>query len=239
MASSGGLSYSGDDIKMDSKILDLRAWFGGIDLYLFDQLLKGRLAPPMRILDAGSGTGRNLTYFFRAGFDVHAADADEDALNHVREMATELVPLPQFQVQADKFRADKFRPEKFRVEKIEAMTYPDGHFGLVICNAVLHFAEDETHFQAMLDGLWRVTEPGGMLFIRMASSIGIEDRLQRLENGKYRMPTGGEWFLATEAKLLLATQRLGGEMVEPLRSVNVQNLRCMTTWILRKRKAKI
>ena len=76
-----------------------------------------------------------------------------------------------------------------------------------------------------------------MLFIRMGSSIGIEDRLNRLDNGKYRMPTGGEWFLATEAKLLLATQRLGGEMVEPLRSVNVQNLRCMTTWILRKRKS--
>ncbi len=234
---------------MHSQSLDLRAWFGGIDLYLFDQLLKGRLAPPMRILDAGSGTGRNLTYFFRAGFDVHAADEDEDALNHVREMAAELLPSPPSEVQtdpalADKFRADPVRAdpvraEKFRVEKIETLTYPDGHFGLVICNAVLHFAEDEMHFQAMLDGLWRVTEPGGILFIRMASSIGIEDRLQRLENGKYRMPTGGEWFLATEAKLLLATQRLGGEMVEPLRSVNVQNLRCMTTWILRKRKAKI
>jgi tellurite methyltransferase len=204
--------------------LDLRAWFGGIDLYLFDQLLKGRLNPPLRILDAGSGTGRNLTYFFRSGFEVHAADEDEDALNHVREMAQELVPgLPT---------------DRFRVEKIEAMTFPEAHFGLVICNAVLHFAEDEAHFQRMLDGLWKVTDSGGMLFIRMASSIGIEDRVDRLETGKYRMPTGGEWFLATEAKLLLATQRLGGEMVEPLRSVNVQNLRCMTTWILRKPKAK-
>jgi SAM-dependent methyltransferase len=212
----------------DSQNPDLRAWFGGIDLYLFDQLLKGRLKPPMRILDAGSGTGRNLTYFFRAGFDVYASDEDEDALNHVREMALELVPP---------ILDPGLAAEKFRVEKIEAMSFPTGHFDLVICNAVLHFAEDETHFQSMLDGLWRVTAPGGMLFIRMGSSIGIEDRLNRLENGKYRMPTGGEWFLATEAKLLLATQRLGGEMVEPLRSVNVQNLRCMTTWILRKRKS--
>jgi tellurite methyltransferase len=206
----------------ESQGLDLRAWFGGIDLYLFDQLLKGRLKPPMRILDAGCGTGRNLPYFFRSGFDVYAADEDEDALNHVREIAEELTP-----------GAD---PSRFRVEKIEAMTFPPASFDLVLCNAVLHFAEDEAQFQSMLDGLWQATAPGGMLFIRMGSSIGIEDRLERLENGKYRMPTGGEWFLATEAKLVLATERLGGEMVEPLRTVNVQNLRCMTTWILRKSK---
>ncbi len=201
-------------------MLDLRAWFGDIDLYLFDQLLKGRLAPPMRVLDAGCGTGRNLPYFLRSGFDVFAADEDEDALDHVRELAASLAP--------------GLSADHFRVEKIEAMSYPEGHFGLVICNAVLHFAEDEDHFQRMLDGLWRVTAPGGMLFMRLSSTIGIEDRLTRLESGKYRMPTGGEWFLVNEAKLLLATQRLGATLAEPLRSVNVQNLRCMTTWILRK-----
>jgi tellurite methyltransferase len=202
--------------------LDLRAWFGDIDVYLFDQLLKGRIKPPLRMLDAGCGTGRNLTYFLRSGFDVHASDADADALDHVREMAAELAPgLPA---------------DHFRVEKIESMTFPESHFGLVVCNAVLHFAEDEDHFQRMLDGLWRVTAPGGMLFMRLSSTIGIENRVTRLDSGKYLMPTGGEWFLATEAKLLLATQRLEAELAEPLRSVNVQNLRCMTTWILRKRK---
>jgi SAM-dependent methyltransferase len=199
---------------------DLRAWFGDIDLYLFDQLLKGRLRPPMRVLDAGAGTGRNLPYFFRSGFDVHALDEDADALDHVKELAAELAPdLPA---------------DHFRVEKIESMSFPDAHFDLVICNAVLHFAEDEDHFQRMLDGLWRATAPGGMLFMRLSSTIGVEAHLTRLDSGKYRMPSGGEWFLATEAKLLLATRRLGAEMAEPLRSVNVQNLRCMTTWILRK-----
>jgi len=202
---------------------DLRAWFGDIDLYLFDQILKGRIRPPLRILDAGCGTGRNLPYFFRSGFEVHAVDADEDALDHVREMAAE--------------SPSGLHADRFRVEKVESMTFPEAFFGLVICNAVLHFAEDEEHFQRMLDGLWRVTAPGGMLFMRLASSIGIENGLTRLESGKYRMPTGGEWFLANEAKLLLATQRLGGSLVEPLRSVNVQGLRCMTTWILRKPSA--
>ena len=204
--------------------LDLRAWFGDLDIYLFDQLLKGRFRPGMRILDAGSGTGRNLTYFLRSGFDVHAADEDEDALDHVREMAAELAPgLP-----ADRFRA----------EKLEALSFPREGFDAVICNAVLHFARDEDHFQAMLAGMWKTLAPGGIFFARLASSIGMETRLERLPSGLSRMPDGGEWFLAGEAKLILAAEKLGGELVEPIKTVNVQNLRCMTTWILRKSPGK-
>lgn len=200
--------------------LDLRAWFGDLDVYLFDLLLKGKVKLPLAVLDAGCGTGRNLPYFFRSGCDVYAVDEDADALDHVREMAAAMAPgLPA---------------DHFRVEKIEDMTVPAGAFPLVICSAVLHFARDEEHFQRMLDGLWRATAPGGLLFMRLSSTIGLEDRLEPLEGGRYRMPTGGEWFLATEAKLLLAAGRLGAEMAEPLRSVNVQNLRCMTTWVLRK-----
>lgn len=198
--------------------LDLRAWFGDIDVYLFDLLLKGKLKLPLRLLDAGCGTGRNLPYFFRSGCAVHAVDEDADALDHVREMAA------GFGSPAD----------RFRVEKIESMSFPDEAFDLVICSAVLHFAEDEDHFQRMLDGLWRVTAPGGLLFMRLSTTMGVEDRVERLPSGRYRMPSGGEWFLASEAKMLLATRRLGGLMDEPLRAVNVQNLRSMATWILRK-----
>lgn len=204
---------------------DLRAWFGDIDIYLFDQVMKGRFRPGTRILDAGCGTGRNLNWFFRTGFDVHAVDEDEDALDHVREMAVQMVPPTAPPLPADHFRR----------ERIENLSFPDGYFDAVICNAVLHFAEDEDQFQRMLDSLWRVLAPRGLFFARLASSIGLEDKLERLPGGKYRMPTGGEWLLAGEGRLILATQRLGGEMLEPLKTVNVQNLRAMTTWVLRKR----
>ena len=203
---------------------DLRAWFGDIDIYLFDQVLKGRFRPGMRILDAGCGTGRNLNWFLRSGYDVHAVDEDEDALDHVREMAAQMAPaLPA---------------DHFRRERIQDLSFPEDYFDAVICNAVLHFAEDEDQFQRMLDALWRVLAPGGLFFARLASSIGLEDKLERLPGGKYRMPDGGEWLLAGEGKLILATQRLGGEMLEPFKTVNVQNLRGMATWVLRKRPVR-
>ena len=43
-------------------MLALQEQFGPIDIYLFDQLLRGRIVPGMRIFDAGCGSGRNLVY---------------------------------------------------------------------------------------------------------------------------------------------------------------------------------
>jgi len=71
---------------------NLREWFGGIDIYLFDQLLKERIVPGLRILDAGCGSGRNLVYFFRAGYEVFAIDESSEALAQTRRMAAELAP---------------------------------------------------------------------------------------------------------------------------------------------------
>ena len=55
--------------------MTLQDEFGSIDIYLFDQLLRARLRPGMRVLDAGCGGGRNLVYLLRNGFDVWATDA--------------------------------------------------------------------------------------------------------------------------------------------------------------------
>ena len=204
--------------------LDLRAWFGGMDVYLFDQLLKGRLLPGQRILDAGCGTGRNLPYFFRSGFDVYAADEDEDALDHVREIAAELAP--------------RVPMDHFRVEKVENLSFPGEYFDVVLCLAVLHFARDEDHFQSMLRSLWATLRPGGIFFARLASTIGMEGKLIPLGGGKFRLPDGAEWFLAEGAVLAQCTQELGAEWLEPIKSTYVQDRRSMATWVLRKGMAR-
>jgi len=199
---------------------DLQERFGAIDIYLFDQLLRGRIEPGMRIVDAGCGGGRNLVYFLREGYEVFGADADPQAIDSVRRLAASLAPaLPA---------------SNFRVEPVEAMSFPDSSSDVVIVSAVLHFARDDNQFNAMLRGAWRVLQPGGLLFCRLASSIGIETQVRQLAGRRFLLPDGSERYLVDEALLLHLTQELGGQLMDPLKTTLVQNQRAMTTWVLRK-----
>jgi tellurite methyltransferase len=194
--------------------------FGQIDIYLFDQLLKGRIAPGMRILDAGCGSGRNLVYFLREGYDVYAVDPDVQAVESVRALARIFAPaLPA---------------SNFSVEALERMSFNDAYADVVVCNAVLHFARDEAHFEAMLQGAWRALKPGGLLFCRLASSIGMERQIENIEGRRYKLPDGSERYLVDEALLASLTERLGAELADPVKTTVVQNQRSMTTWVLRK-----
>jgi len=200
---------------------NLQAQFGGIDIYLFDQLLKGRFTPRMKLLDAGCGGGRNLTYFLRDGFDVSGIDQSNEAVAQVRLLAATLAPhLPS---------------DNFRVELVEKMSFADSSFDVVISSAVLHFARDEEHWHSQVCEMWRVLKQGGIFFARLASSIGIEEMIERIEGRRYHLPDGSDRFLVNEQMLMATTGALNGEMLEPLKTVVVQNMRSMTTWCLWKR----
>jgi SAM-dependent methyltransferase len=202
--------------------MNLREEFGDIDIYLFDQLLRGRLKPGMRVLDVGCGGGRNLVYLLRHGFDVAGVDQDPGAVAQVRALAARLAPsLP---------------PDDFRVEAIEALSFPEASADVVIASAVLHFASSQAQFDSMLAGIWRVLAPGGLLFARLASSIGIEERVQPIGDGRFRLPDGSDRFLVDEGMLMEIGGRLGGDLIDPLKTTVVQNQRAMTTWVLRKRR---
>ncbi len=199
---------------------NLKEIFGDIDIYLFDQILKNRFSPEMKILDAGCGGGRNLVYFLRQNFRVFGVDQNADAVDYVRHLAKALAPQNP--------------PENFQLSTIEEMPFADASFDVVISNAVLHFAADESHFNRMLREMWRVLKPSGMFFARLASSIGIENKIERIAERRYFLPDGSERFLVDEEMLIGATENLGAMLVEPIKTTNVQNLRCMTTWIIRK-----
>lgn len=197
----------------------LRAEFGEIDIYLFDQLLRGRFDRRRRLLDAGCGTGRNLPYFLRHSFDVRAVDADAEAIRTVRRLVATLDPgLP---------------PDRIQCGAIERLPWDNVSVDAVVCSAVLHFARDETHFGAMVQEMWRVLAPGGLFFARLATSIGLEDLLPA-PTGRMRLPDGSDRFVVDERTILAWTAMLGGRLADPVKTTNVQNARCMTTWVVEK-----
>ena len=194
---------------------DLRARFGAIDIYLFDQLLKGRFDRRRRLLDAGCGDGRNLVYFLRAGFDCFGVDSDPAAISHLRHRASRLAPdLPE---------------GNFVVGQIDRLAHDDASMDAVVCSAVLHFAEDAEHFGSMVLELWRVLRSNGLLFARLASNIGLEEQVPSAGR-RVQLPDGSERFVVDEAMLLDWTEKLGGTLADPIKTTNVQGLRCMTTW---------
>src|SRR5579863_2448449 len=199
--------------------LTIQEQFGQIDITVFDQILRGNIAPGMRILDAGCGYGRNLVHLLREGCEVFALDQDPEGVEHVRRLSASLqTGLPQ---------------ENFQVGLIERMPFADRFADVVMCSSVLHFAKDEEHFRAMLAELWRVLRPGGMLFCRLGSRIGMDFR--RLRGNLFLLPDGSKWFLVDEEMLLELTGEMDAVLVDPLKTTIVQNHRCMTTWVLRKR----
>jgi SAM-dependent methyltransferase len=194
--------------------------FGDIDIYLFDQLLKGRYDNCKDIIDMGCGSGRNMVYFLKNGCNVFGIDPNPDAIATVQLLAQQLAPdLP---------------PTHFVVAKAEDMPFAAASFDLVICSAVLHFADSTAHFEQMLHAMWRVLRPGGFFFARLASDIGIEHLVTPIGNGSYLLPDGSTRYLVSNDRLQQYTQQLNAELYEPIKTTNVSNLRAMTTWCMRK-----
>ena len=184
-----------------------------IDIYLLDQILKGSISFEMKILDAGCGSGRNCSYLLEQGFDVIGIDIDSNNIKLLQE---------------------KYSKNRFFISKIETVSFPKASFDYIICNAVLHFAENEAHFLQMFDSLFHILHQNGTLFIRMTSNIGIENRVVPIKNGVYKIPDGSTRFLLTRELFQKLKDKYHFTMVAPLKTVNVADVRCMTTMIIKK-----
>ena len=198
-------------------IQTLNKALGNIDLYLLDQILKGRFDPSMKVLDAGCGEGRNLAYFIQNGYDVHGVDTNTSAIQMLRFVASSLNRA-----------IDK---NNFQVAPVEKLLYETASFDLVICNAVLHFAQNHDHFNAMFSELCRVAKSGACIFIRTASSIGIEDHIQEVGDGVYHLPDGSQRYLIHQREVDAIPAHFGLKYAEPFKTVVVDALRSMSTLI--------
>ncbi|MEZ5317363.1 MAG: class I SAM-dependent methyltransferase [Vicinamibacterales bacterium] len=206
---------------MTTTVATLRASLGDVDIYLLDQVLRGRISERDVVLDAGCGHGRNAAFLWRIGCRVLAADADPDAVSAVRALAGSIAPGAD----ADDIRQDA----------VEALSFDAGAASVVVSSAVLHFAADDEQFLAMLRGMWRVLRPGGIFFARLATTIGLAHvGATPLGGRRYRLGDGTTRFLADEPWLMQLTADLGGQLADPLKTTIVQGQRCMTTWVARK-----
>ena len=189
---------------------------GNTDIYLLDQIMKGRYRHTDKILDAGCGAGRNLHWFLTEGIEIYGTDQNTLAIDELK-MANPLLP-------ADRFQSCP----------VEHLPFKNNFFDHVISSAVLHFAESVSQFHAMMAEMLRVLKPGGSLFIRMTSDIGIENKVKLVKDGVYLIPDGSTRFLLTRSLLTDILQQYPLSFAEPLKTVNVDDIRCMSTLVFQK-----
>ncbi len=202
----------------DLDIKQLNSLLGNIDIYLLDQILKGRFPKHYKILDAGCGEGRNLIYFVRNNYRVYGIDKSNDAIKMLQHLVRSLNP--------------RYPRDRFFVGDVNDTPFEREEFDAIISSAVLHFSENESQFRDQISELMRVLKPGGILFMRMATIIGIEHDVNALQDGKYLQPDGAVRFLLTRELLNEMEKQL--EFLEPLKVVLVDNQRCMSTLVMKK-----
>lgn len=178
--------------------------------------MKGRYYENDKILDSGCGSGRNMHWFLLNGFNIFGIDINEEAIT---KLVTENPFLPK---------------DRLQVSSVEKMPFPDNHFNHVLSCAVLHFAISTNHFIEMFAEMVRVVKQKGTLFIRMASDIGIENNVRLIGDGVYNIPDGSDRFLLSKSLLSNCMKKHNLSFIEPLKTVNVDDVRCMSTLVLRK-----
>ncbi|CAN5217279.1 hypothetical protein BH09BAC6_BH09BAC6_35920 [soil metagenome] len=194
---------------------NIQSLLGQTDIYLVDQIMKGRYQPGDIILDAGCGSGRNLYWFLQNAYQINGIDTSEVAIENLKNQFPGLA-------------------SSFSVASLEHTAFNDSHFDHIICSAVLHFAENTGHFNSMFTEMIRILKPGGTLFIRMTSDIGIEEKVSLIADGVYRIPDGSTRFLLTRKMLAVCMEQNNLSFGEPLKTVNVDDIRCMSTLLLQK-----
>ncbi len=185
------------------------------DIYLIDQIVKERYQPSETILDAGCGSGRNLHWFYQNDFNIYGIDKNEKQIEQLKQTYSK-------------------QRDHFSVASLDKIPFEANFFNHIICNAVLHFAKDKAHFKAMFSELIRVLKPKGSLFVRVASNIGIEDKIKLVSEGVYQLPDGTTRFLLTKSLFSELQNIHQFKMLEIFKTVNVNDLRCMTTLVLEK-----
>lgn len=184
------------------------------DIYLIDQIFKGRYQNDDSVLFAGCGTGRNMAWFYNQNFNISAVDKNDETLAVVKETYPNISSIVK--------------------GNLNGLHYKNENFNHIICSAVLHFAESEKEFDVWFKELIRVLKPEGSLFIRMTTNIGVQQTIKEIGKGIYYLKDETNRFLITRKKLEKLLLQFNLELIEPFKTTVVEDLRSMATIVLKK-----
>ena len=127
----------------------------GGDRDLMERILE--LVPPgRRGLDAGCGAGaRDVYFYWQRGYDIYGVDAVEENILEARRLHPEI--------------ADRVEVADLR----KALSYPDGSFEFVLCNAVIQHIEPDVTLGMTLPELARVLKARGVLQLMFKYGDGV------------------------------------------------------------------
>ncbi len=197
-----------------NKIRDINNYFGDMDLFLLDLILKGKIPSNAEILDVGCGEGRNAIYFIQEGFEYLGIDSDSSKIQLAQYMANNI----------------STSKARFQIGDIRSMEGLE-NFDLILCSRVLHFADSEEDFFNMWINIRGAVGVGGMIYASMDSAI--DNPLARpLNNGKFEFPDGAVRFAITSS--IYSEIKKGFEEVEPLKTLVRDKTRAQSFFTLRK-----
>jgi len=197
-------------------IHNVKELLGNTDIYIIDQLLKGRYKEQDKILDAGCGPGRNIHWFLQHNFETYAIDINEELIKNL------IASNPGLPI------------DRFQVASLENIPFHNNFFDHIICVAVLHFASNTNQFKGMFAEVVRVVKQGGSILFRIAASTDFEDKIKFVSDGVFDIPDGSRRFLLNKDLLIECMQENKLSFLEPFKTVNVDDLRCMSTLVLQK-----
>ena len=191
---------------------------GKMDIYLIDQIQKGRFNSDSKILDAGYGRGRNLEFFVKQEANIFGIDHNPEYLAIVQNQIEKWNPA--------------YPKNRMITGRVEHMPYKDAEFDFIFSIAVLHFAKSHEHFQAMLNEMLRVLNPGGYLMFRMTGWHTFT-LSKKSESGLVKIADGPRYMLDNDwLKRFTLDEQL--KLSDPIKTTNVDGLRTMTTVVIQK-----
>jgi len=125
--------------------------------------------PPARVMEHGFGHATNLAFFASKGYECARCEISGPFIKEAAELF--------------KFMN---KPVDLRLVKEDAMPYDDKAFDIVVSWNVVHYLGNRKAVQKVIDELYRVLKPGGILLLStLHPDSSFSDRMKFVGNGSY------------------------------------------------------